>query len=87
MSVAKAEILEAISSMTVLELSQLIKDMEEKFGVSAAAAAEIAPNRQPRFAERTVFVCWFQRLLLWEMRFALVLIVVPRWRVWLLGPW
>lgn len=39
MSVAKAEILEAISSMTVLELSQLIKDMEEKFGVSAAAAA------------------------------------------------
>ena len=39
MSVAKAEILEAISSMTVLELSQLIKDMEEKFGGSAAAAA------------------------------------------------
>ncbi|MEQ1882050.1 MAG: 50S ribosomal protein L7/L12 [Burkholderiales bacterium] len=39
MAVAKAEILEAISGMTVLELSQLIKDMEEKFGVSAAAAA------------------------------------------------
>lgn len=39
MSVAKAEILEAISNMTVLELSQLIKEMEEKFGVSAAAAA------------------------------------------------
>ena len=38
MSLAKAEILDAISSMTVLELSQLIKDMEEKFGVSAAAA-------------------------------------------------
>src|SRR5690242_10664037 len=38
MSIAKAEILDAISSMTVLELSQLIKDMEEKFGVSAAAA-------------------------------------------------
>jgi large subunit ribosomal protein L7/L12 len=35
---AKAEILDAISSMTVLELSQLIKDMEDKFGVSAAAA-------------------------------------------------
>ena len=42
MSVAKAEILEAISSMTVLELSQLIKDMEEKFGVSAAAATVAA---------------------------------------------
>jgi large subunit ribosomal protein L7/L12 len=39
MSVAKAEILDAISNMTVLELSQLIKDMEEKFGVSAAAAS------------------------------------------------
>jgi large subunit ribosomal protein L7/L12 len=39
MAVAKAEILDAIANMTVLELSQLIKDMEEKFGVSAAAAA------------------------------------------------
>ena len=38
MTVAKAEILDAIATMTVLELSQLIKDMEEKFGVSAAAA-------------------------------------------------
>jgi len=38
MALAKAEILEAISGMSVLELSQLIKDMEEKFGVSAAAA-------------------------------------------------
>jgi large subunit ribosomal protein L7/L12 len=38
MTIAKAEILDAISNMTVLELSQLIKDMEEKFGVSAAAA-------------------------------------------------
>ena len=39
MSVAKAEILDAISSMSVLELSQLIKDLEDKFGVSAAATA------------------------------------------------
>jgi large subunit ribosomal protein L7/L12 len=39
MAVAQADILEAIASMTVLELSQLIKQMEEKFGVSAAAAA------------------------------------------------
>ncbi len=42
MSVAKAEILDAIANMTVLELSQLIKDMEEKFGVSAAAAVAVA---------------------------------------------
>src|SRR4249920_1195635 len=38
MAIAKAEILDAIASMTVLELSQLIKEMEDKFGVSAAAA-------------------------------------------------
>ena len=38
MAVAKQEILDAIGNMSVLELSQLIKDMEEKFGVSAAAA-------------------------------------------------
>lgn len=35
----KDQILEAIASMTVLELSELITEMEEKFGVSAAAAA------------------------------------------------
>ncbi len=39
MAVAKAEILDLISNMTVLELSQLIKEMEEKFGVSAAVSA------------------------------------------------
>jgi large subunit ribosomal protein L7/L12 len=42
MALAKAEILDAISGMTVLELSGLIKDMEEKFGVSAAAATVAA---------------------------------------------
>ena len=42
MAVAKAEILDSIANMTVLELSQLIKDMEEKFGVSAAAAVAAA---------------------------------------------
>lgn len=42
MAVATAEILDAISNMTVLELSQLIKEMEDKFGVSAAAATVAA---------------------------------------------
>ena len=42
MAVARTEILDAISNMTVLELSQLIKDMEDKFGVSAAAATVAA---------------------------------------------
>ena len=35
----RTQILEAISNMSVLELSELIKEMEDKFGVSAAAAA------------------------------------------------
>lgn len=39
MAVSKQEILDAIASMSVLDLSELIKEMEEKFGVSAAAAA------------------------------------------------
>ena len=42
MALARAEVLEAISNMTVLELSGLIKEMEEKFGVSAAAVAAVA---------------------------------------------
>ena len=36
---SKSEVLDAIAGMTVLELSELIKEMEEKFGVSAAATA------------------------------------------------
>jgi len=43
MAVSKEEILDAIGGMTVLELSDLIKEMEEKFGVSAAAVAVAAP--------------------------------------------
>ncbi len=39
MAVSKEEIIEAIANLSVLDLSQLIKDLEEKFGVSAAAAA------------------------------------------------
>ena len=42
MAIAKQDILDAIGSMSVLALSQLIKDMEEKFGVSAAAAVAVA---------------------------------------------
>ena len=46
MSAVQTEILDKISSMTVLELSELIKAMEDKFGVSAAAAVAVAgPGR------------------------------------------
>ncbi|HSH41740.1 MAG TPA: 50S ribosomal protein L7/L12 [Arenicellales bacterium] len=43
MAVTKEELLETIGNMSVLELSELIKDMEEKFGVSAQAVAAVAP--------------------------------------------
>ena len=43
MAISKEDILEAVSSMSVFDLSELIKEMEEKFGVSAAAAAVAAP--------------------------------------------
>ena len=43
MAISKEDILEAVSSMSVLDLSELSKEMEEKFGVSAAAAAVAAP--------------------------------------------
>jgi large subunit ribosomal protein L7/L12 len=42
MALKKEEILDAVAGLTVLELSELIKMMEEKFGVSAAAAAVAA---------------------------------------------
>ena len=62
MAATKEEILEAIASMTVLEVSELVKMMEEKFGVSAAApvavaAAGAAPGAAPAAAaeEQTEF--------------------------------
>ena len=42
-TLSKDEILEAIGNMTVLELAEMVKDMEEKFGVTAAAPMMAAP--------------------------------------------
>jgi large subunit ribosomal protein L7/L12 len=42
MALSKEEVLDAIAEMSVLDLSDLIKNMEEKFGVSAAAAVAVA---------------------------------------------
>lgn len=50
-TIAKEDILDAIGAMTVLELSELIKEMEEKFGVSAAAVAVAAPAAGAAVAE------------------------------------
>ncbi len=53
----KEEIMSAIESMTVLELSELVKAMEEKFGVSAAAPVAVAAAAAPAAAaeEKTEF--------------------------------
>ena len=42
-TLTKDDILDAIANMTVLELSELLKDFEEKFGVTAAAPVAVAP--------------------------------------------
>ena len=44
MAITKEDILEAVGSMTVMELNDLVKAFEEKFGVSAAAMAVAAPG-------------------------------------------
>jgi large subunit ribosomal protein L7/L12 len=51
MAVAKEEILETIANMTVMEVVELIKAMEEKFGVSAAAVAAPAATTGASEAE------------------------------------
>ena len=59
MAVSKDEILEAISNMSVMDVVELISDMEEKFGVSAAApvaaAAAPAAGGDEAAAEQTEF--------------------------------
>ena len=54
MAVSIDEILETISSMTVLEVSELVKKMEEKFGVSAAAPVAVAAVAGPAVAAEPV---------------------------------
>ncbi len=59
MSVSKEDVIEFISNMSVLELSELIKEFEEKFGVSAAApvaaAAAAGPADAAPVEEQTEF--------------------------------
>ena len=66
MALSNVEILDAISAKSVLEISELIKLMEEKFGVSAAAAAiAVAPSggaaaAAPAAEEKTEFTVMLQ---------------------------
>ena len=58
MSVGKEEILDAISKMSVMDIVELIKSMEDKFGVSAASVAVAAPvvaGAQAAAEEKTEF--------------------------------
>ena len=55
MSVTKEQVVEFISNMTVLELSEFIKELEEKFGVSAAAPAAAMMVAAPAEEEKTEF--------------------------------
>jgi large subunit ribosomal protein L7/L12 len=50
MSISRQELIDSLANMTVLELSQLIKDLEEKFGVSAAAPMAMAAAAAPAAA-------------------------------------
>ena len=59
-NISKEDVIEYISNMTVLELSELVKELEEKFGVSAAApvamaAMPVAQGGQEEVAEKTEF--------------------------------
>ncbi|MCI5567678.1 MAG: 50S ribosomal protein L7/L12 [Veillonellaceae bacterium] len=61
----KEEIMEAIEGMTVLELSELVKAMEEKFGVSAAAPVAVAAAGAPAAAaaeEKTEFTVFLKEV-------------------------
>ena len=51
MAITKADVVSFIENMTVLELSQLVKELEEKFGVSAAAPVAVAAAGAPAAVE------------------------------------
>jgi large subunit ribosomal protein L7/L12 len=60
MSISKADVIDFIANMSVLELSEMIKDLEEKFGVTAAAPVAIAAGpaaaeAAPAAEEKTEF--------------------------------
>ncbi len=57
MAINKEDILEAVAGMTVMELNDLVKAFEEKFGVSAASLAVAAPGAgaAPAAEEKTDF--------------------------------
>ena len=55
MAISKEEILDAVGALTVMELNDLVKAFEEKFGVSAAAVAVAGPAAAAAVEEKTDF--------------------------------
>ncbi len=55
MSITQEQILDAVSAMTVMEVVDLVSSMEEKFGVSAAAAVAVAAGPAEAAEEKTEF--------------------------------
>lgn len=55
MSITKHQILEAVAAMSVMEVVELVSAMEEKFGVSAAAAVAVAAGPAEAVEEKTEF--------------------------------
>ena len=55
MSITKDQILEAVAAMSVMEVVELVSAMEEKFGVSAAAAVAVAAGPAEAAEEKTEF--------------------------------
>jgi len=53
-NITKDQVIDFIANMSVLEMSELVKEMEEKFGVSAAAATVAAPAASGSASEETV---------------------------------
>ena len=53
-AISRVEVIDFLANMTVLELSQLIKELEEKFGVSAAAPMAMAASAAPTAAAAAV---------------------------------
>jgi large subunit ribosomal protein L7/L12 len=54
MAISRQELIDSLANMTVLELSELIKELEEKFGVSAAAPVAVAAAAAPTAAAAPV---------------------------------
>jgi ribosomal protein L7/L12 len=64
--ITKEDVIGFIEKMTVLELSELVKELEEKFGVSAAAMPNLMSFFNQRVRKRSKLSRWSVLLLTWD---------------------